>query len=301
MKAFPFFLVLGLFAAVGSAQAVQFTAIRIGDIDGFGYGAAAGFSAANGGAANVGSGGVLGAEALPTIGDFLPDLNGDGGTLTGSRDDFDNRSAAEVAGGSLTGSGFTDQGTTGSQFTDISLSTSYTTSSAANDVFNANTMTRGAGGAFPTPPSGNLPNQPGFGFDFLVGGADIVAGTQIFFNMVFGDFDVIPANIMFTRGNGTTFNANVTPQNNAQGQDGLIQAAFATLNFSDVFTATGGGWDGKLQVDFVANNEPYTAFDFVELSVTPIGTLPEPSTAYLFGAGLAGFAAAWRYRKSVKA
>ena len=247
MKRFPFFLILGLFAAVGSAQAAPFTAIRIGDIDGFGYGTAAGLFAANGGPANVGAGGVLGAETLPTIGDFLPDLDGSGGTLTGSRDDFDNRSAAEVAGSSVTGSGFTDNGTTGSQFTDISLSTSYTASSTANDVFDANTNSRGAGGPFPTPPSGNLPNQPGFSFDFLVGGADIVADTQIFFNLTLGDYEVTPAILQFTRGDGTTFNVNVTPQNNAQGQDGLIQAGFATLNFTDVFTpnANGTDWDGK--------------------------------------------------------
>ena len=39
-------------------------------------------------------------------------------------DDFDHRSAAEVAGNSLTGMGFTDAGSSGSQFTDLALSIS---------------------------------------------------------------------------------------------------------------------------------------------------------------------------------
>jgi len=279
----------------GSAMAAPFTAIRIGDADGFGFGAAALFSAANGGPANLGSGGVLTAEPLPTIGDFLPDLNGDGTTQTGSRDDFDNRSAAEVGGSSLNGQGFTNVGTTGSQFTDISLSTSYDTSNTANDVFDANTGTRGAGGPFPAPPSGALTNQPGFVFDFSVASADITTGTPIFFNMLFGDYDVVPALLQFTRSDGSTFNAAVTTQNNAAGQDGLIQAAFATLNFTDVFSATGGGWNGRIDVDFVANNEPYTAFDFVELSVTPIDiTAAEPATLAVLGLGLVGLAFARR-------
>src|SRR4051794_4519309 len=56
---------------------------RIGDIDGFGYGAAPGFRAANGGPANANGSPVL------DNGDFLPDVNRSGDTSTGSGDDFD--------------------------------------------------------------------------------------------------------------------------------------------------------------------------------------------------------------------
>lgn len=274
-----------------------FTAIRIGDIDGFGYGAGAGLTAANGGPVNVGAGGVLGAESLPLVGDFLPDLNGGGSTLTGGGDDFDNRSAAEIAGNSLSGQGYTNITTTGSQFTDISLSTSYDTSSAGGNVYNANTSSYGTGGPFPTPPSGSLSNQPGFVFDFFVAAGDIAAGTNVFFNMLFGDYDVTPASIRFTRADNTTFNQNVSTQSGAA--DGLIQAAFATLAFGDVFSATTGGWSGKIKVDFLAPNEPYTAFDFVELSVKPIqpNVVPEPTTMLLFGFGLIGIAGISRRKK----
>ncbi len=279
-----------LILTMTSAYAAPFDTIRIGDIDGFGYGTGSGLNAANGGAANVGAGGVLGAEALPTIGDYLPDLDGDGTVQIFQGDDFDNRSAAEIAGSSLQGSGFTNVATTGSQFTDISLSQSYDDSSAAGNVFDANTGTSGAGGPFPTPPSPALSNQPGFVFDFFVASGDIANNTPVFFNMLFGDYDITPASIEFTRANGTSFGASVTPQNSALGQDGLIQSAFATLAFGDVFTAAIGGWDGYLMVDFLAPNEPYTAFDFVELSVDPItpNVVPVPAAVWLFGTALVG-------------
>ena len=284
-----------------SAMAATFEAIRIGDIDGFGYGTGAGFTAANGGPANVGAGGLLGAEALPTIGDYLPDLDGDGTVQINQNDDFDNRSAAEAAGTAVNGVGFTDNGSQGSQFTDISLSTSYDTSSAANNVYNATTDSYGAGGAFPSPPSGSLSNQPGFIFDFFVDAGDIAAGTNVFFNMLFGDYDIVPASIRFTLADTTTFTAAVTPQNSTAGQDGLIQSAFAMLDFADVFlfSAALGGYEGYLGVDFVAPNEPYTAFDFVELSVTPISPnpIPVPAAVWLFATALAGLVGFTRRRK----
>lgn len=277
-------LLVGIMATafVGQSEAAPFTAIRIGDVDGFGYGTGAGFQGANGSPANQDGLGVLG------TGDLLPDLNTNGFVATGQGDDFDSRSAAEIAGNSLTGSGYTDVGSSGSEFTDISLSRSYDTSSAANQVFDANTSTFGAGGPFPTPPSIALPNQPGFTFDFFVAAADILPGSQLFFNLIFGDYDVTPAAVRFTRGDNSTFNLNLTTQ--PGNQNGLIQAAYVSLAFGDVFSPTVGGWDGRLRADFLAPNEPYTAFDFAEISLEQIPIIPEPSTLILLSTGLLGLA-----------
>ncbi|MBD2570105.1 PEP-CTERM sorting domain-containing protein [Anabaena lutea] len=272
-------LALGTLVFTPSAQAAAFSAIRIGDIDGFGYGTATGYQGAYGGPANVDGVGVLG------TGDFLPDLNQNGVLATGAGDDFDNRSAAEKAGNFLTGGGFTDKGSTGSEYTDISLSTSF-----RNTFPNATTH--------PFPGDGNpatLSNQPGFKFDFFVNQSDIIANVPLFFNLVFGDYEVIPAQVDFTRADGTTFTRAVTAQPGTQ--DGLIQAAFVQLDFSDVFTANGSIYDGFLRVDFNAPNEPYTAFDFAEISTSQISIdpkpVPEPGTLLgllamgAFGAGSA--------------
>lgn len=40
------------------------------------------------------------------------------------------------------------------------------------------------------------------------------------------------------------------------------------LDFDEIFTADGdGNWDGFVRVVFFAPNDPYTAFDYVELSL----------------------------------
>ena len=241
--------------------AVPFEYIRIGDIDGFGYGDAAGYTGADGQAANRGDGGVLG------TGDLLPDLDGSGILAAGKteEDNFDNRSSETIScGGSCT----VNAGSTGDIFTDISLSMTYDRSSADGLIWDHNTGTYGAGGEFPTSPSKDAPNQPGFNFDFSVSTSDISSDASIFFNLIFADYDVIPAGVDFTRSDGTTFNLAVTTQPGTL--DGLIQAAFVELAFTDIFTLNGDIFEGSLQVDFNAQNEPYTAFDFVELSTSQI-------------------------------
>jgi hypothetical protein len=277
--------VLFLTAAIAlPVDAASFSNIRLGDRDGFGYGSGASggptetggsYKSANGGAVNLDGLGPLG------NGDFLPDLNGNGQVQTGTRDDFDNRSSEGIG-----GIGFNNVASTGFLYTDISLSTSYGTSQNNNDVWNHNTQTRGAGGTFPDPNPAILTNQPGFVFDFTVLGADIANGTPLFFNLIYGDYDVAPANVRFTRKDGSTFTLGLTVQ--PTNSDGLIQAAFANLSFGDVFTANGPDWDGKLTVDFIANSEPYTAFDYVEISTRQIdpNIIPTPAAAW---AGLVGF------------
>jgi hypothetical protein len=52
-----------------------------------------------------------------------------------------------------------------------------------------------------------------------------------------------------------------------------------------VFTANGSIYDGFLKVNFDAPNEPYTAFDFAEISTSkiPIDPKPVPEPGTLLG------------------
>ena len=93
---------------------------------------------------------------------------------------------------------------------------------------------------------------------------------------------------------GAVITRNISTQPGAQ--DGLIQAASLNLNFTDVFASLDAlTWEGKLRVDFLAPNEPYTAFDYVELSTReiPTGPIPEPLTllaVFAAGTAVAGYA-----------
>ena len=265
------------------AIAGPFDFVRLGDKDGFGYTNVAGLVRATGAphntAADTNGNGLL----EPT--EFLPDLNKNGTVATGAGDDFDHRSPAEISDtAALGGNGFTDTGSSGSKWTDISLSTSFLTSfpTATN---------------FPDPAGPALPNEPVFQFQFHIAGADITPGSSIFFNLVFGDYDVVPANVdlSFASAPGRLVGLTVQPGT----ADGLIQAATTTLSFNEVFSGDGsGGWNGSVRVTFRAPNEPYTAFDFAELSLVqiPIVPVPEPETYALMLAGLAmvGFIAGRR-------
>ena len=239
------------------------------------------FRAANGGLANRDGVGVL------ENGDFLPDINQNGSTRNNSNDEFDFRSTAEVANTSFqTGFGVSNAaGTVGSSFTDISLARTYDARSAAGRVLIGgdpiNGLIRGAGGPFPAPPSSTLPNQPGFIFHFDLDRGVLDPSAPIFFNLVFGDYEVFPAEIRITDVKGDA--RIITLMRQGRGDDGLIQAATANLKFDEIFTDAGSVYSGFLKVDFIAPNEPYTAFDYVELS--PTALVPEPASLAMLGAG----------------
>lgn len=265
--------------AAPAAFATPFDLIRIGDLDGFGFPTTTGLVRATG-APHTTPADTNGNGLLEQT-EFLPDLNKDGNVATGAGDDFDNRSAAEKANIGISGNGFTDTGSSGAKWTDVALSTS-------------STLT-----PFPDPGGPGLPNEPSFIFSFHVNGSD-VTGADLFFNVLFGDYDVVPANITLSFATAAPMTIALNTQPAAA--DGLIQAAFANLAFGNVFSPDGsGGWNGFLRVDFVAPNEPYTAFDFTELSTTPISQtpgspVPEPTSLVLVGTATLGLIAKVRRR-----
>lgn len=285
-------LVCVFFLAFSNGVHAQlFNYVRIGDVDGFGFGGASG----NGPTGNpyvndLGGNPDRNNNGILDNGDMLPDLNEDGSVALTSGDDFDNRNGEGISFSDP--SVVTDNGISGVEYTDISLSRSYDNSSSLGNVWNHNTGTQGSGGSFPDGDSWTLPNQPGFVFDFLIPDSSISTAQDIFFNLVFADYDVTPANIKLTFNGGGTRTLGVSRQGG--GEDGLVQSAFVKMNFSDVFTAIGSDFRGFLQVDFQAPNEPYTAFDYVELSTEQIA-IPEPSTVGFFT--LAGLGAFLLYRR----
>jgi len=229
------------------ARADAFERIRIGDEDGFGFASTAGLQRASYGfrvtPADTDGNGLLQDK------EYLPDLDGDGGVYWSSNDNFDNRSLAERADAQHRCIGCLAVGTDthGSNWTDLALSRS----SRASDW-----------------PDGNgpaVPNNATFLFDFAVAKEDIPAGAPIFFNLVFADYDVYPALVRVEFAARTSRLLEIQHQGD---RDGLIQARSDVLDFDEVFSSGGDGhWQGYVRVTFIAPYEPYTAFDFVELSL----------------------------------
>ncbi|WP_157951162.1 hypothetical protein [Cyanothece sp. BG0011] len=243
-----------------------FSTIRIGDFDGFGFEEGTGLKSAAGGSINVDGSGLLSTK------DYLPDFNGDGKISNrDAGDPFDNRSDAEVTGTFLTGDGFEDMGSEGSDYTDLSLGKvfAYKTSSTY-------------GRPFPDGDAKTLPNTPGFKFRFKVAKEKLPQGTPLFLNVIFGDYDVEPVVVILKTANGNTLKKELTAS--AKGtNDGIIQSAYGTLDFSDVFTdgdSSGepGYWVGSLDVDFDAPTEPYLSFDFAEIGTKQIPLTPCPGS-----------------------
>ena len=112
-----------------------------------------------------------------------------------------------------------------------------------------------------------IPNNATFTFDFTVKKDRIAEGAQIFFNLVYADYDVNPATIRVEFANGKV--QNLALENTASfGFDGLIEARIAFFSFTDVFSPDAeGNWKGFARVIFLAPFEPWTAFDFVEMSL----------------------------------
>ena len=235
-------------ALVPFAMAAEpFEFVRIGDDDGFGFARPAGLVRATAPPhavpADTNRDGLLGRD------EFLPDLNGDGGVAWLSSDNFDNRSEAEAADGGHTCVGCLSigSGSSGGNWTDLALSVS---------APNVN---------WPDADGPTTPNNAIFVFEFKVAGDAITAGSQIFFNLVFGDYDINPAVIGLAFADGRRRTLALANQGRL---DGLIQARSEVLDFDEVFTADDdGNWDGFLRVVFFAPNDPYTAFDYVELSL----------------------------------
>ena len=205
-----------------------FKKIRIGDVDGFGFGEGQGLTAAYGGPVNQDGQDIL------TTRDFLPDFNSDGKISNRDEGDpFDNRSDVEIANNYTTGVGFTDTGSTGSEYTDLSL----------GKVFGYKTSST-YGKPFPGGDPNAVPYKPTFNFKFTVAKDKLPQGTDLFVNILLGDYDVEPAEVILTSADGSTTTQEFTAS--AKGKkDGRIQAAFVSVDFSQVFTDKGDVWEGS--------------------------------------------------------
>ncbi|MGL1900562.1 MAG: discoidin domain-containing protein [Fibrobacterales bacterium] len=227
-----------------------FKYIRIGDMDGTGWGDGMSGNLKNykGNPLNVDGEGML------YGGDFIPDLNRDGTTKSGG-DEFDNRDGAEKANMKYSSRGAeVGSGTSGSQWTDVEIT---------------------------------WDTRVVFAFDFSVKKGLINPDTALYFNLIFGDYDVKGATLHLITQKGKEMQLPITMQNQVkpgEDNDGLIQTAYAELTFDDVFyTMENGYHKAYLEAVFQTNGDPYVTFDFAEVSIVPIqpDIVIAPGPAYL--------------------
>ena len=221
-----------------SCMDVHAVSVVIGDIDGFGYTNASSLLGFDGLPADRNGDGILGA------GDVLPDIDQDGDMQLESGeigDVFDNRSASEK------------DPSNGARWTDITLS-------AYADLMHTQ---------FPL-----LYNPPGiaddayFTFTFAVpepGDADY--GKNHYVSFLYADYDV---GTMYAVVEGQQV---ILSGNSSAGtfQDGLIWRAYYEVPWADML-------DGVVTIEIVAPEEPFIAFDYAQLDLSPI-SVPTELTA----------------------
>jgi hypothetical protein len=263
-------LIAAVFAWADAGAAEPFHRIRIGDADGFGFTDTRPLKrpvmGVGPGPADVNGNGVL------EPGEFIPDLNGDGRAWVYGGDNWDNRSDDERADRNHRCQGCLAIGpeTRGSIWTDLTLSES--------------------SDAKPWPDADGpaIPNNATFTFDFTVAKDAVFPGSRIFFNFVFADTEVDPAVLCVSFAHAPPRELNVLNQRDFD-RDGWIQAKTAYLNFDEVLTPTedGKAWRGWVRVVLDAAWDPYTAIDYVELSLfAAVSRLdPRRPSAPFHGAG----------------
>jgi len=240
--------------------------IRIGDVDGLGFENPPPPNDApknvHGDRADTNGNGIL------EPGEWVVDINEDGAVQEGGGDDFDHRSMAEARGRYVElGDRVFDLGSTGSDWTDMSISTSFA-------------------GDFPDPEGPELPNCGTFTFDFFVPDDAISPDRELFLRIVGGEVgDGEPSEVVVTRADSSSFTLPLPDSESYLGE--LI----ARLAFDDVFTATTDGYHGYLEVFVNSPEDPYLVGDYAELSLVPQQfVIPEPVAVLpllLIGLGMA--------------
>ncbi|MEW6535301.1 MAG: PEP-CTERM sorting domain-containing protein [Candidatus Auribacterota bacterium] len=236
-------LTLAAIAILAQASVSSAVTVYIGDKDGFGYGDGSPYVNEIGGDPDINNNGIL------DPGDALPDLPPPNGSVaTGSGDDFDHRSAAELASG---------PGGNGLYYTDVALSDSNNTSFPNQDkIAHGVTFTF----TFAVPTIGD--------FDY---------GEDHFVNLVYADYDVIPMTAVVE---GVTVELD---GNTFGGIDGFIWRAYKVIPWAQMTDGVVTIQINAPNEPYVAFD--YALLDTTAIPVQPIA-IPEPATMILFGSAL---------------